>query len=65
MQNVTKQCNDIMILQTCETTSLMGVIKKGADLRNFENGCVRLKAKEIVCNHCNLVEKVVFLGDMG
>lgn len=65
MQNVTVQCNDIMILQICETTSLMGVIKKGADLSNFENGCVRLKAKDIVCNHCNLIEKVVFHGDMG
>lgn len=52
-----------------KTASLKGVMEKGADLSNFGNECVRLKAKKkktpIVHKHCTRVKKVVFHGDVG
>lgn len=49
-----------------KTASLKGVMEKGADLSNFGNECVRLKAKKkIVHKHCTRVKKAVFHGDVG
>lgn len=52
-------CNICRLLQMCETTSLIRVEGKGADLSDFGNGWfVRLKARGTPHKHCTLVDKI-------
>lgn len=56
MQPGTRQSNYITNTQNEFTEAGGG---KGADLSNFRNESVRLKAKEIGNKHCTVVDKVI------
>ena len=57
---------NLIVLQTCETTSLKGMKGKGADwvtLEMSENN--KIKGKESAYKYCSLVNKVISSGSTG